>query len=113
MKIYCLIAVGGSLTDEVADFLFKSAQEIIKRKDRNGRLNLKSLGLTGEIKTDYKVGFMGAVVGIIFSANFDWEEGSIKTDFIVRPAPREEEMEGSRWVKVPFFPVRNFDPVLN
>lgn len=84
------------------------------RKDRKNRLVMYNEGLTSEITTEYKIGFMGTIAGIIFHANFDWQEGSTKTDFIVRPIKNRDELLGGKWIRAPFFEEElHSDPVLN
>lgn len=114
-KIYCLMTGGGSLVDETRDALFTTAQDMISRKDRIIRLKKSEHGIDGEMKTDYKFGFMGSIGGIMFSAHFDSPEADqhIKTDFIVRPLRNRDEAERARWRPAPLFPLKEPNPISN
>ncbi len=112
MKIYCLINDGQSLDEEIFQLLFESAQEVMGSNNRTLRIALPSRELTGEITTEYKTGFMGSVVGFIFTARIDWDGGSSKTDLIDRSAKGMDKTKNIRWVRAPLFPLMP-DPVLN
>lgn len=113
MKIYCLINVGNSLTDEISQLLFDTAQKVMANKSRKSRLKLAAVKLSGEIVTSYEVGFMGSVAGIVFKASFDWDEGTAKTDFIVRPVNDPDEIKRVQWVRTPLFQTKSSDAILN
>lgn len=103
MKIYCVVSDGQSIDEEIAELLFRSAQGILKRKDKKSKLSHKPMGLTGEVKTENKIGNMGPVFGIIFNAEFDWQGGSTKIEFLTKPV-MEDENKKVKWFKVPLFP---------
>ncbi len=112
--IYCLVTNGNSLTTGIASLLFEECQEAMDNKERKRRLKVPEIGLTGEISTSYKLGFIGTVAGIIFKANVDWEGGSVKAEFIVRPLRDHHNlMGGGRWVNTPLFPLKASDPTKN
>lgn len=104
MKIYCLISTGTALTDEILNLIFDSAQQMLARRDNKMRLKLPHRKLKGEIRTGYKVGFMGAVAGIVCSASLDWDEGTASTDFIVRPTEKRSVADNIKWMRTPLFP---------
>ena len=111
--IYCLVTKGKGLTEGIASLLFEECQEAMDNKQRKRRLKVPEIGLTGEVRTSYKLGFMGTVTGIIFNASVDWEDGSVQTEFIVRPLNDRHNLMGrGRWVNTPLFPLKT-DPTKN
>src|ERR1700745_3915636 len=90
---YCLMINGGTLTDQIRTTLLFISHEMISRKDRRFRLKKKTHDVDGEIKTDYKVGFLGAYTGIMFRANFDTDEDNIDVLFVVKPVENQEELQ--------------------
>lgn len=110
-QIFCLITDGIPLTDEVNNLLLMSAYDMIDTKNRKQKLRLKSIKLTGEITTQYKIGFIGTVSGIIFSAKLDWDSGTTKTEFIVRPIKDRSVLKRGKWY-IGSFPSTS-NPVLN
>lgn len=83
--VYCLLFEGAALNDDIRNFLFSSAQELMNRRDRKMRLRHDGLGIKGFIKTSYKLGMIGNTCGFTFKAEFEWDNGETKTDFIVKP----------------------------
>jgi hypothetical protein len=105
--IYCLVTKGKGLTDDIANLLFEECQEAMDNKQRKRRFKLPEIGLTGEIRTSYKLGFIGTVTGIIFNASVDWNNGSVQTEFIVRPLKDHHNLMGyGQWVQAPLFPLK-------
>ena len=86
--IYCLLNTGTPITSELGNYILKSAWSLLDSKGHKKRLRLKQIELTGEITTRHLVSSIGSVTGILFHVNIDWQDGSTKTDFIVRPRPR-------------------------
>jgi len=101
-NLYCLVFKGDSVTDELASFLFRSAQNMMYRRDRKLRLSKGDDGFVGCIATDYKLGMMGTVSGFTFSADIEWDDGATKVDFMARPVSQallNDLMENMRWVR--------------
>jgi hypothetical protein len=113
--IYCLVTKGNGLTQGIASLLFEECQEAMDNNERKRRFKLPEIGLTGEIRTSYKLGFIGTVAGIIFNTSVDWDNGSVQAEFIVRPLnDHHKHMGCGRWVNTPLFPSEeSFDPKKN
>ena len=91
MKLYCLINTGTAMDEEIANAIFDAAQEVLRSKKlRTKRITLPSRELTGEIQTAFKLGTLGTTVGFVFRASLDWDQGSCKTEFIVRQLENPE-----------------------
>ena len=101
-KIHCLINNGHGLTDEIADLLVETAYIMMESNDKKKPIKLKRIGLKGEITTTYSLGLLGSVAGFTFRANFDWNNGSSKTDFIVKPLKDFHKLRRKmHWESVP------------
>ena len=100
-QIYCLMTNGGSIPDVISDALFIVAQKMLADKDRKKRLSYVQMKLTAEVTTDNKLGMMGAIAGITFEAKVDWDGGSIKTIFIVRPFKDIRKIPMGGWKTCP------------
>jgi hypothetical protein len=112
--IYCVVNDGNSLPFEISDFLLWMAHDLMAGRERKRRVRLDSFELTGEITTEYKYGSMGGSAGgIVFFATLDWNSGSTKIDYIVRPLKDHHELLGGCWVRTPLFPIKQPKPANN
>lgn len=99
--IYCLIFTGTPLSNGIRDLLFKSAQDLMRENSRKKRISEEEAGLNGQLTTSYKLGMLGSACGFIFTAEMDWDEGSTKIQYIVRPVRQkflDEKMKDMKWV---------------
>jgi len=112
-QLYCFFTKGDSMSFEVSDFLLLSAHDLMRSKRRKKRLTLKSINLTGEITTDYKIGILNGITGIQFDAIVDSEEGSVKVSFIVRPLKDLTELRGREWCRTPYSWSKEANPASN
>ncbi len=104
MKIYCVVNNGNSIDEQIAELLFEAAQRLFDDKGKKARLINKSMNLTGIVATENKFGNVGSIFGIIFNAEFDWDGGSTKIEFIAKPVSNEDKQKKFKWRRASLFP---------
>ena len=102
---------GGSLTDDLSTSLLKAAQEMMDRRDRKMRLQIKNHGIKGYVTTRYEFETLGTYSGFVFTAEFDHDGREIKARFITKPMKDLSAFSSAKWIRAPLFPVG--DPGLN
>lgn len=94
-KVYCLMCVGGSLSDDIRSALFDTAQDMIEKK--KPRWRLKRREFEGEVKTRGKVACIGGLSGIVFYAIVETEERKFKISYIVRRSDLRTFKDDMEW----------------
>ena len=88
-KLYCLMAAGPGLTDQIRNILFNTAQDMFKKERM--KHTIKGEDCEGIVTTEGEHAAMGCIAGIVFCAEFETEIGKIKVRYIVRPSDLRAE----------------------
>ena len=88
---------GIPIDDRIRNMLFHVSRTMLKTGKE--KVRVKSNFLEGVVTTDFEIGCMGSVAGVVFSAEIDTEKGSGKASFITNTDSAEiDNWEESFWM---------------
>lgn len=96
-KIYCLMGSGIPVDDEIRSMLFHVSRNMLKTGKE--KVKIKNDSLEGLVTTDFEIGCLGCVAGVMFNAEIDTDKGSGKVRFITNTDSAEiDDWENACWM---------------
>jgi len=98
-EIYCLMAGGSNLTNDMRTLLFFVAQEM--HQEKKTMSNVVTDDLEARIETDFSVAVLGSVAGPVFSAEITSIRGGATVTYIVRAGDlKNVDLDDLRWTSL-------------
>lgn len=81
-KIYCLMVSGRYVSPDMHDMLFTTAY--LMCRERLKRKKVKTSFCEGVVRTKFESAWLGPLVGTLFLADVECEEGRLRVSYVVR-----------------------------
>lgn len=102
-QIFCFMAGGANLTDEMRTLLFRTARSMYQEK--RGEARVVTDDLVGVLETRFETTGFGHIYGIFFHAELDTVYGKATVDYIVQTRDMEGfDPEDFSWTRLVMFP---------